>query len=204
MEWRRATGARRTRRPTSTSHHGRRRRRQPAPTPRPARSDRDRRRPLVDATTPPRPRRPGTGRAPPRVDRGDVAASTTDGAIPTNPAARSLDRIALSQRPRPVVPLGGRPLQPAPDGDPRQPPGHRARDDDLLRPRRPARRSTTRPRAIKQAEAASGCRRASTASFQGTAPRLQQSQGQQALLIARRLVVIYIVLGMLYESSSIR
>jgi multidrug efflux pump len=37
-------------------------------------------------------------------------------------------------------------------------------------------------------------------SFQGTALAAQQSQGQQAMLIIAAIVVIYIVLGMLYES----
>ncbi|HEX7648354.1 MAG TPA: efflux RND transporter permease subunit, partial [Noviherbaspirillum sp.] len=37
-------------------------------------------------------------------------------------------------------------------------------------------------------------------SFQGTARAYQDSQGQQPLLIAAALVVIYIVLGVLYES----
>ena len=37
-------------------------------------------------------------------------------------------------------------------------------------------------------------------SFQGTALAAQQSQGQQAMLIVAAIVVIYIVLGMLYES----
>ena len=37
-------------------------------------------------------------------------------------------------------------------------------------------------------------------SFQGTARAAQQSQGQQAMLIVAAIVVIYIVLGMLYES----
>ena len=37
-------------------------------------------------------------------------------------------------------------------------------------------------------------------SFQGTALAAQQSQGQQTLLIVAAIVVIYIVLGMLYES----
>ena len=36
--------------------------------------------------------------------------------------------------------------------------------------------------------------------FAGTALAAQQSQGQQAMLIAAAIVVIYIVLGMLYES----
>jgi multidrug efflux pump len=37
-------------------------------------------------------------------------------------------------------------------------------------------------------------------SFQGTARAAQESQGQQALLIVGALVVIYILLGILYES----
>ena len=37
-------------------------------------------------------------------------------------------------------------------------------------------------------------------SFQGTALSAQQSQAQQPLLIAAAIVVIYIVLGILYES----
>ncbi len=55
-------------------------------------------------------------------------------------------------------------------------------------------------RAIKDAEAAIGMPVNVRGSFQGTALAAQQSQGQQAMLIAAAIVVIYIVLGMLYES----
>ncbi|MEO8313014.1 MAG: efflux RND transporter permease subunit, partial [Caldimonas sp.] len=55
-------------------------------------------------------------------------------------------------------------------------------------------------RAIKQAEADIGLPRNVRGSFQGTALAAQQSQGQQAMLIIAAIVVIYIVLGMLYES----
>ncbi len=54
--------------------------------------------------------------------------------------------------------------------------------------------------AIKQAEADIGMPVAVRGSFQGTALAAQQSQGQQTLLILAAIVVIYIVLGMLYES----
>ncbi len=54
--------------------------------------------------------------------------------------------------------------------------------------------------AIKQAEADIGLPRNVRGSFQGTALAAQQSQGQQAMLIIAAIVVIYIVLGMLYES----
>ena len=54
--------------------------------------------------------------------------------------------------------------------------------------------------AIKQAEANIGMPVNVRGSFQGTALAAQQSQGQQAMLIGAALVVIYIVLGMLYES----
>jgi multidrug efflux pump len=55
-------------------------------------------------------------------------------------------------------------------------------------------------RAIHGAEAAIGMPTNVRGSFQGTALAAQQSQGQQALLIVAAIVVIYIVLGMLYES----
>jgi multidrug efflux pump len=54
--------------------------------------------------------------------------------------------------------------------------------------------------AIKQAEADIGMPTNVRGSFQGTALAAQQSQGQQAFLIAAAIGVIYIVLGMLYES----
>ena len=54
--------------------------------------------------------------------------------------------------------------------------------------------------AIKQAEADIAMPTNVRGSFQGTALAAQQSQGQQAMLIAAAIVVIYIVLGMLYES----
>ena len=55
-------------------------------------------------------------------------------------------------------------------------------------------------RAIHEAEAAIGMPTNVRGSFQGTALAAQQSQGQQAMLIIAAIVVIYIVLGMLYES----
>jgi len=55
-------------------------------------------------------------------------------------------------------------------------------------------------RAIKGGEANIGMPTNVRGSFQGTALAAQQSQGQQAMLIAAAIVVIYIVLGMLYES----
>jgi multidrug efflux pump len=54
--------------------------------------------------------------------------------------------------------------------------------------------------AIRQAEADIGMPTNVRGSFQGTARSFQESQQQQPLLIAAALVVIYIVLGMLYES----
>ena len=54
--------------------------------------------------------------------------------------------------------------------------------------------------AIRQAEADIAMPTNVRGSFQGTALAAQQSQGQQAMLIGAALVVIYIVLGMLYES----
>jgi len=55
-------------------------------------------------------------------------------------------------------------------------------------------------RAIKQAEADISLPTNVRGTFAGTALAAQQSQGQQAMLIAAAIVVIYIVLGMLYES----
>ncbi|HEY5801351.1 MAG TPA: efflux RND transporter permease subunit, partial [Burkholderiaceae bacterium] len=54
--------------------------------------------------------------------------------------------------------------------------------------------------AVKQAEADIGMPTNVRGSFQGTARSAQESQDQQPLLIAAAVVVIYIVLGMLYES----
>jgi len=54
--------------------------------------------------------------------------------------------------------------------------------------------------AVKQAEADIGLPNNVRGSFQGTARTAQESQGQQPLLILAALVVIYIVLGILYES----
>ena len=54
--------------------------------------------------------------------------------------------------------------------------------------------------AVKQAEAEIGLPNNVRGSVQGTARTAQESQGQQPLLILAALVVIYIVLGILYES----
>jgi multidrug efflux pump len=54
--------------------------------------------------------------------------------------------------------------------------------------------------ALKQAEADIAMPVNVRGSFQGTARAAQESQGQQSLLILAALVVIYIVLGVLYES----
>jgi multidrug efflux pump len=54
--------------------------------------------------------------------------------------------------------------------------------------------------AVKQAEAEIGLPNNVRGSFAGTARSAQQSQDQQPLLILAALVVIYIVLGILYES----
>ena len=54
--------------------------------------------------------------------------------------------------------------------------------------------------AVKQAEAEIALPNNVRGSFQGTARTAQESQGQQPLLILAALVVIYIVLGILYES----
>lgn len=54
--------------------------------------------------------------------------------------------------------------------------------------------------AVKQAEAEIGLPNNVRGSFQGTARAAQESQGQQPLLILAALVIIYIVLGILYES----
>ena len=54
--------------------------------------------------------------------------------------------------------------------------------------------------AVKQAEAAIGLPTNVRGSFSGTALNAQQSQNEQPLLILAALMVIYIVLGILYES----
>ncbi len=55
-------------------------------------------------------------------------------------------------------------------------------------------------RAVRAAEAAIGMPTNVRGSFQGTARAFQQSQNEQPLLIAAAILVIYIVLGVLYES----
>ena len=54
--------------------------------------------------------------------------------------------------------------------------------------------------AVHQAEADIGLPNNVHGSFQGTARSAQDSQGQQPLLIAAAIIVIYLVLGILYES----
>ena len=54
--------------------------------------------------------------------------------------------------------------------------------------------------AVRQAEAEIGMPNNVRGNFQGTASTAQKSQNEQPLLILAALVVIYIVLGMLYES----
>ncbi|TFZ07907.1 efflux RND transporter permease subunit [Ramlibacter humi] len=54
--------------------------------------------------------------------------------------------------------------------------------------------------AVRQAEAEIAMPNNVRGSFQGTARAAQESQGQQPLLIAAAIIVIYIVLGILYES----
>ncbi len=55
-------------------------------------------------------------------------------------------------------------------------------------------------RAVKESEASIGMPATVRGSFQGTARAYQESQGQQPLLIAMAIVIIYILLGILYES----
>ena len=54
--------------------------------------------------------------------------------------------------------------------------------------------------AVHQAEADIGLPNNVHGSFQGTARSAQDSQGEQPLLIAAAIIVIYLVLGILYES----
>jgi multidrug efflux pump len=54
--------------------------------------------------------------------------------------------------------------------------------------------------AVRQAEADIGLPTNVRGSFEGTARTFQQSQAEQPLLIAAAIVVIYLVLGVLYES----
>ena len=115
--------------------------------------------------------------------------------------ARLVDRQRPQQHRHAAGAAGrGRPLRRAGDADVDQPPGRRAGDDDLVQPGRgqdPGRRD-------RGDQAGRGrhrhARRRCAASFQGTALAAQQSQGQQTFLILAALVVIYIVLGVLYES----
>lgn len=55
-------------------------------------------------------------------------------------------------------------------------------------------------RAVKESEASIAMPANVRGSFQGTARAYQESQGQQPLLIAMAIVIIYILLGILYES----
>ena len=54
--------------------------------------------------------------------------------------------------------------------------------------------------AVQQAMAELGAPATLSASFQGTAQAFQQSLGTEPLLIVAALVVVYIILGILYES----
>ena len=112
-----------------------------------------------------------TGRAPERMGpAGGGAARRHDPRVSHDGSARGLTPGA--------VPGGDAVVQPgAGDG-----------------PRRRGRRGRGRRRA------ASGCPRASRASFQGTAQAFRASLANEPLLIAAALVAVYIVLGVLYES----
>ena len=88
-----------------------------------------------------------------------------------------------------------------PDADVGQPPGRRARDDDLVQPRRGRDARRRAQRRSRRPRPTSACRRNVRGSFPGTALRGAAVAGRsRRLLIVAALVVIYIVLGMLYES----
>ena len=66
----------------------------------------------------------------------------------------------------------------------------------------PGRSMSEAESAVKMAEASIALPANVRGSFQGTAKAFQESQGQQPLLIVAAIVVIYLVLGILYESLA--
>ena len=79
--------------------------------------------------------------------------------------------------------------------------GPAAGGDGVVQPRARRARSATRPRKIEQLRATrSACRPSIITSYGGDAAVFQSSQGSQAILIIAALLVIYVLLGVLYES----
>ncbi|HEY5323013.1 MAG TPA: efflux RND transporter permease subunit, partial [Caldimonas sp.] len=130
-----------------------------------------------------------------------AAASGTPSTVPANPGARdSSTGNALSNTVTPMVPLAAvaRFVERATptsishqDGELATTISFNLTEDRTL---------ADATAAIKQAEADIGMPVTVRGSFQGTALAAQQSEGQQTLLILTAIAVIYIVLGILYES----
>ena len=80
-----------------------------------------------------------------------------------------------------------------------QPPGPVPGDHDQLQPR-PERRARASDGSVTKAMAEIGAPATLNSSFQGTAQAFQQSLGTVPLLIMAALVVVYLILGILYES----
>ena len=130
-----------------------------------------------------------------------AAASGTPSTVPANPGARdSSTGNALSNTVTPMVPLAAvaRFVERATptsishqDGELATTISFNLAEDRTL---------ADATAAIKQAEADIGMPVTVRGSFQGTALAAQQSEGQQTLLILTAIAVIYIVLGILYES----
>ena len=99
-----------------------------------------------------------------------------------------LDTVATRRTPS-VGPVVGQPHRPAAVGD------------DLVQPRT-GRRARRRRRLRSSSWRRRRCRRRSRRSFQGTAQAFQDSLQGLGLILIMAIVVIYIVLGMLYESFT--
>ena len=82
-----------------------------------------------------------------------------------------------------------------------QPRGPAAGDHGVVQPRARTRRWATRPTKIEQyREQIRACRPSIITSYGGDAAVFKSSQGSQAILIVSALLVIYVLLGVLYES----
>ena len=115
-------------------------------------------------------------------------------------ARMSLDNIYVNSSDGTQVPLCTfTPLRAAQTAARHQPPGPVPRRDHLLQPG-PRQLLGDAVNAINKAEASSACPPASTPSFQGTAAAFEASLSNEPLLILAALIIVYIVLGVLYES----
>ena len=130
-----------------------------------------------------------------------AAASGTVSTVPANPGSRdSSTGNALSNTVTPMVPLAAvaRIVERATPTAISHQDGELATTISFNLPE--GRTLADAAAAIRQAEADIGMPVSVRGSFQGTARAAQESQGQQAMLILAAIAVIYIVLGILYES----